>query len=431
METPSPRLRPALIVANVAALVVEVLFVGSFRSMFPWLGDETTLLALALVAAPVAPGLLLLARTVARALLRATGVDPLAAVRRWVGTRSRAVNALLVAPSVLGLAVSLLATSGGLWSELWRAFFGPHTQIAGGIKFVLGLWVLPAFGLALVAHASLRALLAPLAGEAKGSSQSADGFLFSAVAVTPETRGAVGVLSLASIAAAVLFAVSPIGVLTSPGVLGVLIAYVAAAVGATVAFHRASRIALGFDGVFVTGTSRRRFFAYRELDEVEAARGGDLVLRRQGRVVLRLQLHGEDAARSAAIQDRLRAGIARAREPGGGGAHALAEAASTALLARAARGDADYRTTGATREEVWELLEAPATAGATRAAAAAALAPGLTGAGRARLRVAAETCAEPATREALLRIAGDDEAEHEDSFAEPPVPGALNRLKAR
>ena len=295
------------------------------------------------------------------------------------------------------------------------------------VLWVLGLWVLPAIGLPLIGRASLQRLLAPLADDAEPAAEAADGFLFSAVAVTPETRAAVGGLSVVSLAAAALLAASPLDVLGSPAVLAGLAAYVAAAVGATVAFQRTSRIALGFDGVLVTGTSRTRFFSYRELDDVEVARGGDLVLQRHGRVVLRLQLHGEDVARSQGILDRLRAGISGARDPGSGGARGLADAASQARLAWAARGDADYRTAGATREEVWELVEAPATDGPTRAAAATALAPGLDGAGRARLRVAAQTCAEPAARETLLRIAAGDEEEPEEPLAEPSSPRVIQR----
>jgi hypothetical protein len=407
--------RPAYVVAGIAALWLGYAFFFGLLASIPWAVGTTVLLGAALLVGTVALPLVWLARIVARARLRATGADALAHLRGWVSAKPRAVRALLAAPSLLGVGASLLGTNAMFWLACQQR------GLLQTLVWVLGLWVLPGAGLWLVGRASLRGLLAPLADEAGGAAEGADGFLFSAVAVTPETRAAVGALSLVSVAAVALFAAVPVTVLTGPGALAAIVAYVAAAAAATAAFQRASRVALGFDGVLVTGSSRTRFFAYRDLDEVETARGGDIVLRRHGRVALRLQLHGEDAARSGAILERLRDAIARAKDPGGGGAHALADAASAVLLARAARGDADYRTAGATREEIWELVEAASTGGTTRAAAAAALAPELDGDGRARLRVAAQRCAEPAVRRTLLRIAGGDEAEgeEEEPLAEP------------
>ncbi len=434
MESPPPRVRLARVVAGVTALGAGFVFLAYwFRTARFRGGSASLLLEIALVVGTVALPLLLLARTVARARLRMAGVDMLAPLRRWVSAKPRAVRALLAAPVLVGLVASFLGTdpdaellhSGPYWATwFWGAFH--YLPLSENVLWVLGLWVFPAAGLLLALRGSLRALVAPLADDAEGAAEAADGLLFSAVAVTPETRAAVGALALVSLAAVALFAALPLGVLAGTAVPAALAAYLVGAIGATAAFQRASRIAIGFDGVLVTGTSRTRFFAYRELDDVEAAPGGDLVFRRHGRVVLRLQLHGKDANRSRAILDRIRDGLVRAQHPGGGGAHGLADAASQARFARAARGDADYRTAGATREEVWELVEAPATDGPTRAAAAAALAPGLDSEGRARLRIAAQSCAEPAARASLLRVAAGEESE-EEPLAEPESPRVMRR----
>jgi len=180
----------------------------------------------------------------------------------------------------------------------------------------------------------------------------------------------------------------------------------------------------------VTGSSRTRFFAYHDIDAVQATRGGDVLLFRNDRAVLRLQLHGEDQGRHEAIAERIREGLAHARAPRGGGAARLADALGTASLARAAQGLGSFRAPGVTRDELWELVEAPGTAATSRAAAAEALASGADPADRTRMRVAAERCAEPLARSVLTRVAGVEEGEEEEP-AERPDPRRMRREAPR
>src|SRR5262249_17736124 len=141
--------------------------------------------------------------------------------------------------------------------------------------------------------------------------RGADGFVFSAVAVTWEARAAVVLFAMVMLAANAAFVLVPT-VASSPNTSTAFLAYTAFPAAFSLGFRRASRIALGFDGVRIGGTSRTRFFAYRDLDAVETTRAGDVVLRRHGRVVLRLQLHGRDASLRGAIVERLRGAIAQA-----------------------------------------------------------------------------------------------------------------------
>ena len=139
-----------------------------------------------------------------------------------------------------------------------------------------------------------------------------DEIAFDAVAVTRETRAAVGGMAALSSRMVAWIASLPIEALYHDApVVAAALAYVAAALGGAALFRRASRIAVGLDGVLVTGTSRTRFFAYKDLDGARAS-GTDLLLLRGDRVALRLQLHGEDAARRDAVLERIRAAIAGA-----------------------------------------------------------------------------------------------------------------------
>jgi hypothetical protein len=200
-------------------------------------------------------------------------------------------------------------------------------------------------------------------------------------------------------------------------------AYVAIAALGVVAYRRASRVAVGLDGVRVAGSSRARFFAYRELDDARVRRG-DLELVRGGRAIVRLQLFGEDAARRDALLARVRDAIARAREEQRGGTVDLVASASSAELARAAHGAADYRAPALSREQLWALVEGPAIDAAARRSAARALATsGDDDETRARLRVAADGCADPKVRVALQELA---ECEIEEE-----TPAAARRPRAR
>jgi hypothetical protein len=377
--------------------------------------------------AVVFPALTLLAvvafvvRLMVRQRLRASGADPLDPVRRWVAKRRWVVRAICVAPALLALDGRTLGDA----LDLLLGRYGPHSIVKGLTLLALGV-VAPAAGVAAVLRGSLAVALSPLLTRDELERTDADGFLFYAVAVTPESIAMVVLFALAS--AGVLAALAGMSFGGSVSDSSVAIAYATAVVLGAFSFQRASRIALGLDGVRIGGTSRQRFYAYHGLDAVDVNRAGDILVRRHDRVVLRLQLHGEDAGRRAPIVARLREAIARAHAPGGA-ARRLAEAASPALLAQAARGDGDYRSPAAPRDALWEVVEAPSASGEARARAAQALAAAADGADRARLRFAAERCAHPPTRQALARIAAvDEEAEADEADeAEAPAGGATRR----
>ena len=201
------------------------------------------------------------------------------------------------------------------------------------------------------------------------------------------------------------------------------------ALGGAALFRRASRVAVGVDGVLVKGTSRTRFFAYRELDGARVS-GGDIELVCGERVVLRLQLHGEDAARRSEVLAGIREAIDRVKEGRGAVAALSAQAASVAALTRAA-GGGDYRAPAVSRETLWQLVEGPATDATTRAAAAEALAGTIHASERPRLRVAAAHCAEPRARIALERLAGAGGNGRGDAYANVRGRGARGRSLAK
>jgi hypothetical protein len=402
----------ALLSTDRAELLLDQLSLALGGNGFPWvvLHHWRDVGSLALTAATIMAVAVFVARMIARASLRATGADPRARLQRWIEERPRTVRALLAAPAALTLNLDLVGR------VLEAAVTRP---VAAAVWLVAGI-AAPALGVWLLARSLLRGMLAPLVHEGEAE-RSADGFSFSAVAVTREARAAVALLAVATLAvlAALVFMPTTAG---DPRVPPALLAYTVLAATAAAAFRRASRVALGLDGVRIGGTSRTRFFAYRDLDAVEATFAGDILLRRHGRVVLRLQLHGEDASLREAIVARLRDAIAVAGTPGGGAAHRLAESASPALLAQAARGDGNYRAPGATREELWEVVEKPSANGKARTLAANALARGGDREDRARLRIAAERCADPETREALEKLAASEAQAEEE--ANPLRPAA-------
>ena len=108
---------------------------------------------------------------------------------------------------------------------------------------------------------------------------------------------------------------------------------------------------------------------------------------------------------------RITSHIARVKEGRGAIAAQMVASSSKEALARVAHGGADYRMAAMTREQLWALVEGPEIEASARKAAAVALATSNDGSERARLRVAAEHCAEPQVRVALEEIArGDDVA---------------------
>ena len=247
--------------------------------------------------------------------------------------------------------------------------------------------------------------------------------------MTTETRAAVAAMAAFPLVFfGVITLLSKAHVLGGTGDLAVIGAYVAATLGGVVLFTRASRIAVGLDGVLVKGTSRERFFGYRQVDSARV-RGGSIELLRGKRVLLRLQLHGKDAARREALLARLQASIGRAAAEREQAATSFVASASSAQLTQIAHGAGDYRQSAMSREQLWELLEGPAIDTATRRAAGEALAMTGDASERRRLRVAADHCAEPAVRVRLHALLDDEPlTEEEESPGVAPRTGARKVL---
>jgi hypothetical protein len=258
------------------------------------------------------------------------------------------------------------------------------------------------------ARATVRAFLAPTLDPTQTETRieiGPDEIVFDAVAVTREARAAVGGLAALSVAMVVWLAALPIATLfRDPRLFAAVAAYTAIAALAATAFRFASRVAVGVDGVLVKGTSRTRFYAYRGLDGARVA-NGDIELLRRGSVVVRLQLHGADAVRREAVLARIQENLERVQRGEHAVAAQLVSSSSKDQLARVASGGADYRAASLSREALWALIEGPTVGAEARRAAAEALSRTSDLAERARLRVAAEHCADPQVRVALSALA--------------------------
>ncbi|HEY2515614.1 MAG TPA: hypothetical protein VGI39_32320 [Polyangiaceae bacterium] len=368
-----------------------------------WVDVASNTTGTALFAAVVLVPVAMVVRTVARANVRAGNADPLDRARAFVGAYPRVV------PAVLAGAWALEATRG-----VQGFFYAPDTrwtELAWATSIWAAVSVVCAFAVQWLVKGALDALLAPTVVPSEGgrTTVTRDEIGFDAVAVTPETRTAVGAMGLVTIGMLVwLFSLSTHALYHDLRIPAVVAAYLVAALGGATLFRRGSRIAVGVDGVLVKGTSRTRFYAYRDL---EAARvdGGNLELVRKGEVVLRIQLHGEDATQRDLVLGRIREAIDKVKEGRGAVAAQMVSAASPEQLVRVAGGRADYRGAALTRDQLWALVEGPEIEATARRAAAAALARTSDDDDRARLRVAAEHCASPDVRLALERLADADE----------------------
>jgi hypothetical protein len=361
----------------------------------------------ALLAGTLLVGGGLLARALAQSRVRDGRADPIEPLRRLIARRPAFAHAIAWTP---GVAWALfVASTHGHWlrnSEwLWGGEIShPTAWVAAAVVGTVGI----ATGMRAAARGGLRALAAPIVTDvdAPASPKLAGDITFSAVAVTPRTRGAVAAMAVTSLAmvAWVTSASTPM-LVRDPRYLAVIAAYVAAASAVAFVFRRAARITVGIDGILV-GDS---FYAYRDVDEARAS-GADLDVVRGGRVVLRLQMHGEDAGRRDEVLARVTRAIALGKERGTRGAEAVVQSMPSRRVAAASAGAESYRYPAPSREQLWELIEGPTTDVATRRAAAEALAVQLDSSERARLRVAAEHCAEPRARVALEALA-DEEAD--------------------
>jgi hypothetical protein len=343
-------------------------------------------------------------RMLARAGARAGRKDFLDPARAWTSAHTRATRALLLAP--LLLPAFLIALPRGLDQASLAEWF--DGLVHGLPPLVVAIWAMYR-----MERKGLRELLAPtLDAEGLGTrfQIAPDEISFDAVAVTRRTVALVGAFSALMVLLPLIVAKLPILELFRHGALDLYLfgGYAAFAAVGAYAFRKASRVAVGVDGIHVHGTARAQFFAYRDLEAVRV-NGTDIELVRRGSVVLRLQLHGEDAARRDAILARVTENIVRASEKRGGTAAQIVATASPDALARIAQGAGDYRMATLSREQLWGLVEGPEIDSNARRAAAEALARASGLEDRARLRVAAERCAEPNARVALEEIAGDVE----------------------
>jgi hypothetical protein len=365
-----------------------------------------------LAAATVLVPLGYLTRLLARARVRGGGADPLDRVRVWAGEHPRRVAWLTAAPALLWAARVVFGRSN--W---WLSFGGLRAWLVSAEGVVMAL--LAATAVYALTRAGVRSMLAPTLDEA-ASPDSADladkkDIVFRAVAVTRRTRAAIGVVAALSAVASAVFFLMPVQTLNGTPAAAGLAAFVAFVLGSAVVFRRSSLVAVGVDGVLVMpGTASTHFVAYRDLDDARAA-GESIELVREG-VVLRLQLHGEDAAKRDAVIAKIRAAIARAKQGASAVAGQIVASATSERLARTARGDGgEYRAPALTRDQLWDIVEAPEVDAAARTAAATALATTDESGVRARLRVAAEQIADPDVRVALREIAEGDDAPDEEA----------------
>jgi hypothetical protein len=359
-------------------------------------------------------------RMIARARARAGQADFLDRPRHWTTAHPNLTRALLAAPTLLW--TLFLAKGVPAFDEL------PGAYARAVVPLLLAGW-----GMFALTKKGLRELLAPtIGGTETESAPTIDPheIAFDAVAITRETLATVALFTAVVLglpaAAFLRLAHSMATHASSPpheASFLYVVAYVAFAAVGAFAFRKASRVAVGLDGVHVHGTSRARFFAYRDIDSARA-NGSDLELVRRGKVVLRLQLHGEDAARRGAVLARITENIARVREGRGATAAQVVASSSKEDLARVVGGAGDYRMATLTREQLWALVEGPEIEASARKAAAEALVRSSDHGERARLRVAAEQCAEPQVRIALQELAEDgmrDVEEPIESRVLPPV----------
>jgi hypothetical protein len=372
-------------------------YAGELIHALDWLSTPTfaTFASWAMFLVPLG----FVARIMARARVRYGAVDPLDRLRAW--TRARPVWTWVV-----------LAILPALWGIRAFEIVYHRTELTpGAIAPILLASVAAQIA---AARSVVTSFLSPTVdpGEEALIEIGPDEIAFDAVAVTNETRAAVGGLAALSVAMVVWLAALPIATLfRDPRLFAAVAVYSAVAIGGAALFRVGSRVAVGVDGVLVKGTSRTRFYAYRDLDGARVTRG-DIELVRRGRVVLRLQLHGADAVRREAVVGRIHENIARVQR----GEHAMAaqlvSSSTKEELARAASGGADYRAASLSREALWALIEGPTVDSDARRAAAEALVKTSDAGERARLRVAADHCADPRVRVALAELAEQEPLVH-------------------
>jgi hypothetical protein len=307
----------------------------------------------------------------------------------------------------------------GYGSIRYALFHSGNADPSGVYHRLAGLSI-GAVAMTLLARWAIRrAIAAAPTGPAPSEPVDPHETIFSAVAVTRVTIGLVGALAVLPLALIALLTQFKI---PDPYLPAALAAYIATSFGTIVAMRAVSKIKVGIDGVYVMGSGPAKFHAWSRVDEVRAD-GGDIVLVRGGKVVLRLQLHGADAARRDALLERFHAARTAAAVAKNDTSHTFAAHAASAggeRLALSARGAVDYRKPAVQREQLWEVVEGAAADPSARVMAAEALAAQPESGDLARLRVAAEHCAEPKVRVALEQLLDDDDATEETAAEARP-----------
>ena len=317
---------------------------------------------------------------------------------------------------------------GVLWFVFGGGLWALHKILAGNeLSWAYGLGagvLLGALGMtALTRFAIKRATSAVHLPQAPDTAVDPAETVFSAVAVTWTTRAAVGGIALLPVAImALLMNVRVEGVALG----AVLAAYVATAFGSVAALRSVSRIKVGIDGVYVMGSGPATFHAWSNVDDVSAD-VENIVLRRRGQVVLRLQLDGADQSRSRALVARFAEAMAAAERARNDPSHLHAAHAVSAAAAgndrflASTHGATDYRQAAVPRDQLWEVVEGAAADPSARVLAAEALSTTTLDADdRARLRIAAEHCAEPRVRVALEQLLDDEDPANPEAQREPP-----------
>ncbi|MFO0548843.1 MAG: hypothetical protein U0271_10675 [Polyangiaceae bacterium] len=191
-------------------------------------------------------------------------------------------------------------------------------------------------------------------------------------------------------------------------------------------FSLRGSVRIGKDGLFIDWRDERRFVRFADVEKLRRytqARAtkvyvGINVTLTSGEVVDIPfgQDHLGAGDRVAALVADLTAALAEYRQSEhASDARALdcagesADAWVTRLRVIGSGASDDARTQAVPLDQLWSTVEDPAALGATRAAAAVALAKTLDEAGRARLRVAASETVSPALRVVLERAAADED----------------------
>jgi hypothetical protein len=301
-----------------------------------------------------------------------------------------------------------------LWL-VYRAFNAPHFLADAWDTFLLTnvlRWFGQAIGIAVASRFALKRFADTRPENVGPRETQPDEIVFSAVADTTATRAAVATMALGALAMSAY--VAGIRTTTDPGVFGAVLAYVCATIAAAAVFRRASRIAVGLDGVLVSGAGRKRFIPWSSIDDVRVE-GIAIVVAKGRRVLVRLQPHGDDAERKDALAARFREAFLAAERAKGEAGHVQAtHAAQDERLADSLRGATDYRSAAVTREQLWNVVEGPAAEPRTREVAAEALTHGLDAEERVRLRVAADKCADPTVKASLVRLLAEEEAQGDE-----------------